>query len=98
LKANFIKFISKFVSNRIDVQTTAIRQKLHQYIDNSDEKLLKLMLALAKEYNEDDDAEYEFTSDDISIFDERREKRLSGESKTYSWTDAKEIITGKKSF
>ena len=78
------------------MQTTQIREKLHQYIDNSDEKLLKLMFALAKEYNEDDDFEYEFTADDIREFDDRREKRLSGESRTYSWDEAKDIITKKK--
>ncbi len=77
------------------MQATSIRQKLHQYIDNSDEKLLKLMFALAKEYNEDDDFEYEFTAEDIKVFDERREKRLSGESSTYSWEQAKNIITRK---
>ncbi|HWZ14059.1 MAG TPA: hypothetical protein VNW95_02390 [Mucilaginibacter sp.] len=78
------------------MQATNIRQKLHQYVDNSDEKLLKLMFALAKEYNEDDDVEYEFSTEDIKIFDERREKRLSGESATYKWDEAKRIITGKK--
>ena len=77
------------------MQTTSIRQKLHQYIDSSDEKLLKLMFALAKEYNEDEDLEYEFSADDIKLFDERRERRLSGESRTCNWQDAKDIITGK---
>jgi len=70
------------------MQNTQIRKKLHQYIDNSDEKLLKLMFALAKEYNDDDDFEYEFTAEDIKEFDERRGKRLKGE--------AKDIITGKR--
>ena len=79
------------------MQTTTIQQELHRYIDNSDEKLLKLMLALAKEYNEGDDCEYDFTADDIKVLDKQREKRLSGENKTYSWEDAKNIITGKKS-
>jgi hypothetical protein len=79
------------------MQTTQIRQKLHQYIDDSDEKLLKLLFAVAKEYNEDDDDfEYEFTAEDIKEFDKRKEKRLSGESNTYSWEEAKQIITGKK--
>jgi len=77
------------------MQTTHIREKLHQYIDSSDEKLLKLMFALAKEYNDEDDFDYEFTSDDIKIFDERRQKRLNGESKTYSWNEAKKMITRK---
>lgn len=78
------------------MQTTSIRQRLHQYVDKSDDKLLKLMYALAKEYNEDDDFEYDFTAEDIKLFDERREKRLRGESKTYSWQEAKDIITGKR--
>lgn len=78
------------------MQTTQIRQKLHQYIDNSDEKLLKLMFVLAKEYNGEDDFEYEFTDADIKAFDERRKKRLKGESDTYSWQEAKDIITKKK--
>lgn len=77
------------------MQTTVIREKLHQYIDSSDEKLLKLMLALAKEYNDDDNFDYEFTSDEIKILDQRREDRLSGKSKTYTWEDAKDIIIGK---
>ncbi len=54
------------------MQTTQIRQKLHQYIDDT------------------------FTAEDIKEFDERREKRLSGETRTYSWEEAKDIITGKK--
>jgi hypothetical protein len=78
------------------MQTAQIRQKLHEYVDNSEEKLLKLMLALAKEYNEDEIFEFEFTAEDIKILDERRAKRLSGESSLYSWQEAKDIITGKK--
>jgi hypothetical protein len=44
-------------------------------------------------FNQDDDPEYNFTAEDIKVFDERRKKRLSGESKTYSWHEAKKIIT-----
>jgi len=78
------------------METAGIREQLHQYIDKGDEKFLRLMYALAKEYNDEDDFEYEFTEDDIKAFDERRAKRLNGESKAYSWEEAKEIITGKK--
>jgi hypothetical protein len=73
-----------------------MRQKLHQYIDKGDDKLLKLMYAVAREYNEDDDFEYQFTEEEIKLFEQRSAKRLSGESKTYGWKDAKDIITGKK--
>lgn len=78
------------------MQTLDIRQKLHQYVDDGDEKLLKLMFALAKEYNEDDDVDLVFTDEDIKLFDERREKRLKGESKTFGWQEAKEMITRQK--
>lgn len=39
------------------MEQKSLRQKLHQYIDQGDDKLLKLMYALAKGYNEDDDFE-----------------------------------------
>lgn len=72
-----------------------IRQELHQFIDTGDDKLLKMMYAVAKEYNEDD-IQYSFSMEEIALFEERRSKRLSGENNTYSWDEAKEIITGKR--
>jgi hypothetical protein len=79
------------------METTMIREKLHQYIDNSDDKLLKLMFALANEYNGTDDinVEYDFTDEEIKEFDRRRARRLSGESSVYTWENAKKIITGR---
>lgn len=78
------------------MQASNIRQKLHQYVDKGDEKLLKLMYAVAKEYSDDDDFEYEFSDEELAMFEERRQKRLSGESKTYSRMEAIDIVTGKK--
>jgi hypothetical protein len=78
------------------MESSSIRQKLHQYIDKGDDKLLKLMYAVAKEYNEDDDFEYLFSDIDIQLLEERSAKRLNGESKTYGWKEAKDIITGQK--
>jgi len=88
--------MSNLLKMGLIMQTANIRQKLHQYIDNGDDKLVKLMFALAKEYSDDDDFEYEFTSEEIQEFDKRREKRLNGDSKTYNWQEAKDIITEKK--
>jgi len=76
------------------MKTSEIRTKLHDYIDNGDIKLVKLMFALAEEYNSIED--YSFSKEDIEIFEQRRSKRLKGESKVYNWADAKAIITGKK--
>jgi hypothetical protein len=72
-----------------------IRQRLHQFVDKGDDKLLKLMYAVAKEYTGEDDFEYEFSDEEIKILEDRRAKRLSGESKTFSWLEAKDFITGK---
>lgn len=47
------------------------------------------------EFYGDDDPKNNFTTEDIKVFDERRKKRLRGESKTYSWQGAKEVITKK---
>ena len=77
------------------MEATTIREKLHQYIDSSDEKLIKMMFAMAKEYNEDDELYYNFT-EDIKILDERRQKRLSGESSTHTWEEVKKSITDRK--
>ncbi|MDI9365354.1 MAG: hypothetical protein QM541_10415 [Flavobacterium sp.] len=70
------------------MNTLLLKEKLHQYIDDSDDKLLKIMYAIAKEYNEDDSIE----DADVILLDARKEKRLSGESKLYSWAEAKRNI------
>ncbi len=54
------------------MQPSSIREKLHQYIDGGDNKLLKLMYAVAREYNEDDDFEYKLSEPDIALFEERQ--------------------------
>jgi hypothetical protein len=76
--------------------TANIRTKLHNYVDNGDENLLKLMLAVAKEYNSIN-SEYTFTEEELAIFEARRQKRLSGESKGFTWNETKAMITRKKS-
>ncbi len=66
---------------------------MHGYIESGDDKLLKLLFALAKEYVEDDDS-FEFTEDELKALEQRRDDRISGKSKTYSWDDAKKAILG----
>ena len=75
------------------MESVILKEKLQEYIDMGDDKLLKLMYAVAKEYIEIED-EYELTEEQVAELDARREKRISGESKGYSWDEAKKIITG----
>ncbi|MBS1623171.1 MAG: hypothetical protein JST83_04090 [Bacteroidetes bacterium] len=75
------------------MNTVVIREKLHGYVDNGDEKLVKLLFALAKEYVGDED--YEFSDEELKEFEKRRQDRINGSSKTYSWDEAKaRIISG----
>jgi hypothetical protein len=77
------------------MQVVTIRHKLHNYVDKGDEKLLKLMYAIAKEYNGEAEIDYEFSDEELKLFEESRHKRISGENETLNWEAAKEIITGK---
>ncbi len=77
------------------MNTKYIRVKLHDIVDTGDEKLLELMHSLALEYSNASVLSF-FGKEDIELFEERRMKRLNGESKFYNWKEAKEIITGKK--
>lgn len=77
------------------MESVVIKEKLQEYINMGDDKLLKLMYAVAKEYTEIED-EYELTEEQVAELDRRRDKRIRGESKGYSWEEAKQIIIGKK--
>jgi Putative addiction module component len=73
------------------MEALIIKKQLHDVVEHGDEKLLHLMYALAKEYNNED--EKEFTDAELKEFERRRENHLNGTSKSYTWADAKEIIT-----
>lgn len=75
------------------MESVIIKEKLQEFINTGDDKLLKLMYAVAKEYTEIEE-DYELTEGQIAELDRRREKRISGESKGYSWDEARKIITG----
>lgn len=76
------------------MESVQIREELHQFVDAGDDKLLKLLYAVAKEYSSDDS--YEFNADELAEFETRRQSRLRGESAVYDWKDAKAMITGSK--
>jgi hypothetical protein len=77
------------------METVDMRKELHQYIDEGDDRLIRMVYAIIKEYNEDD--EYQFTEEEIKQFNERRERWLLGEGKTYTWEEVKQsILSGKR--
>ena len=72
-----------------------IKERLYQYIDRGDEKLLSLMYAVAREYSQEDDLD-EFTPEQIEELDKRRESRSKGQSKIFSWDESKQIISQRR--
>ena len=78
------------------MQLNTIKEEFQHLIKNSDEHLEKQSNSILQNNNNEEEAETQFTKDDILIFDQRREKRISGESKTYSWEQAKTIIIPKE--
>lgn len=73
------------------MNTPEIRTMLHEEIDHSDEKLLKMIYALVREYNNPD------TVSDTRkhLIEEERAKYLRGEGRSYSWEEVKKIATSK---
>lgn len=78
------------------MESTKIKERLHQYIESGDDRLLKMMYAIAREYNDEQpDEEYVFSPEELALFERRRMAYLNGESKAYSWEESKKMIIGK---
>ena len=58
------------------MEALLIKEQLHNVVESGDEKLLHLMYALAKEYN--NEQENEFTTAELNEFKRRRENHLKG--------------------
>jgi hypothetical protein len=75
--------------------TTAIRKKLITYLADADDKKVKAIYTIFEnEINQGE--EFKLTDDHIKILDDRRAKRLSGKSKTYSWQEVHNNIRKKR--
>ncbi len=73
------------------METSAIRNKLHEYIDTADERKLQAIYTILE-----DEIGYTFNEDEIAIFHERRNKHLSGTSKSYAVEESLQMIREKK--
>jgi hypothetical protein len=72
------------------MSSIAIKEALHEYINNSDDKLLQMIYAMIREYNQQP-----LNDADIAELEARTMRRQKGESKSYDWQTAKDIMTGK---
>jgi hypothetical protein len=72
------------------MSTEDIKNRLQVYIEAGDEKLLKLLYIVAREYNNENDLQ--LSEEEIHLLEERWERYKNGESKGYSWDEVIEII------
>jgi len=71
------------------MEAADIKQKLHHYIDTADEKKLQAIYTILEDEIE---GEFFYNQDEIKQFYERREKHLTGISKSYSVEEAHNSI------
>ena len=71
--------------------TSEMREQLHRLIENGDERLIKLMHAMATAYSAPEMAEQPPAA---SQMDKVADTRLSAISNAYTWNDPKTMITG----
>jgi hypothetical protein len=69
------------------------KEVLKEIIENADEKLMGLMIALANEYNDQD---VEYSQDEIEEFNHIRDEMLAHPETTYTPEQAHQLIRNKK--
>ncbi|MCF6348895.1 MAG: hypothetical protein L3J20_11440 [Flavobacteriaceae bacterium] len=70
--------------------TLDLRKKVLTYINNADERLLKLVKALAESYQKDALEDFILSEEQYQMLDQRRQAHLKGESKSFTWKEVKQ--------
>ncbi len=68
-----------------------IREELHAFINRADDRVLNMIYGLMKA----DVEEHPLTSEQVTDLDNRIASHKKGESKSFSWEEARKIIEGK---
>lgn len=77
------------LQSKMSMETKSMRQKLHQFIDMIEDKKAEAIYTLLE-----DEIDTSFQRRKLILAD--REDYLSGESKSYSWQDVKEMALNKE--
>ena len=77
--------------------TVAIRQKLMTYLADADDSKVKALYTLLEKEIQDDNT-FVLTDEQLQILDKEREMHLSGQTKSYSREEARQIIKGQRAF
>jgi hypothetical protein len=72
--------------------TTALKKKIHEYIEVTDNKILKAVYTLLEAQVKASEATFEFNKEQIKELNKRRKAHLSGKSKSYSFEQIKKQV------
>lgn len=75
--------------------TAAMREQLIAYLSAADDKKIEGLYSLLED-NIKDAASVTLTAEQLDFLNKEREMHLKGESKSYSWEEARELIRKKK--
>lgn len=68
--------------------TVDIRKRIHEFIDIADERILRIFKGIIDA--EEEENNYSVPDSHYDVINERREKYIKGESKSYTWEEVQE--------
>lgn len=74
------------------METTELKNTVIKYLENADERLLKMIKALIESYDEEGGANTALNEEQYRETDRRREEYLEDPDDTYTWEEVKENI------
>ncbi|MEK6782116.1 MAG: hypothetical protein AABY93_10435 [Bacteroidota bacterium] len=85
-----MKSLTLINQNNNEMGAARIREELHQFINQADERILNLIHGMMKADNE----KGFLTAEQKDDLDKRITRHKKGESKSYSWSEARAQIEG----
>ena len=70
------------------METETMRKELQNIIANGNDELIARLYDAAKEYSDG----FKLPEEELKELNRRRERYLSGESKSYTWEESKQLI------
>ena len=74
------------------MEAEALKKTVLKYIDEADERLLKILKALIESYQEGEKNQPELYEENYEEIDRRREAYLEDPEDSYTWDEVKESI------
>jgi hypothetical protein len=75
--------------------TTTLKKKIHEYIDVTDEKILKAVYTILDAHVKSSELDFEFNAEQVKELNKRRKAHLEGKSKSHTFEEIKKQAISK---